>query len=138
MHARQHQRARALRAASLVALAGALLMHTSFSGSAAAVRSRGLPALKILATGGTIAGAQAGSSSYGYKAGSFNVNDLIKAVPDVDKVATLSGEQVANIGSQDMNDEVWLKLAKRANEVLRDDAVDGVVITHGTDTMEET
>ncbi|MFL5320547.1 MAG: type II asparaginase, partial [Myxococcaceae bacterium] len=64
--------------------------------------------------------------------------DLISAVPDMDKLATLTGEQVANIGSQDMNDEVWLKLAKRVNDLLASNKVDGVVITHGTDTMEET
>src|SRR5204863_137763 len=52
-------------------------------------------------------------------------------------LAELSGEQVASIGSQTMNHEVWLKLAARVNEVLNGDS-DGVVITHGTDTMEET
>ena len=96
------------------------------------------PAIKILATGGTIAGAQASAQSYGYKSGSFKVEDLINAVPHLKELANLSGEQVANIGSQDMNDDVWLKLAKRVNEVLADPDVDGVVITHGTDTMEET
>jgi L-asparaginase len=96
------------------------------------------PRIKILATGGTIAGAQSNPESYGYKAGTFQVGDLIKAVPNVDKLATLSGEQVASIGSQDMNDAIWLKLAKRVNAVLADKDVDGVVITHGTDTMEET
>src|SRR5678815_791014 len=96
------------------------------------------PDVKILATGGTIAGAQTDSSSYGYKSGAFQVNDLIKAVPNLDKLAILSGEQVASIGSQDMNDEIWLKLAKRCNAVLGDNKIDGVVITHGTDTLEET
>jgi L-asparaginase len=96
------------------------------------------PHIVILATGGTIAGAQASSSQVGYKSGSFSVDDLIKAVPHMDDLADLSGEQVANIGSQTMNHEVWLKLAKRVNEVLSDTNADGVVITHGTDTMEET
>jgi L-asparaginase len=95
------------------------------------------PNIKILATGGTIAGAGA-AGGYGYTSGQFKVEDLINAVPDLDKLANLSGEQVANIGSQDMNDEVWLKLAKRVNALLADPAVDGIVITHGTDTMEET
>jgi L-asparaginase len=94
--------------------------------------------IKILATGGTIAGAQASSSEVGYKSGSFSVDDLIKAVPQLKDLADLSGEQVANIGSQTMNHEVWLKLAKRINAVLKDGDTDGVVITHGTDTMEET
>jgi L-asparaginase len=58
-------------------------------------------------------------------------------VPQLKDIADISGEQVANIGSQTMNHEVWLKLAKRINEVLKGDT-DGVVITHGTDTMEET
>ena len=96
------------------------------------------PKIKILATGGTIAGAQATSSEVGYKSGSFSVDDLIKAVPHLRDLADLTGEQVANIGSQTMNHEVWLKLAKRVNEVLEDKDTDGVVITHGTDTMEET
>lgn len=97
-----------------------------------------LPKIKVLATGGTIAGAQTSQSEAGYKAGTFSVNDLINAVPQLKNVAELSGEQTANIGSQTMNHEVWLKLANRVNEVLAQPDVDGVVITHGTDTMEET
>jgi len=97
-----------------------------------------LPKIKVLATGGTIAGAQATQADAGYKSGTFSVDDLIKAVPQLKKIAEMTGEQVANIGSQTMNHEVWLKLAARVNEVLKSDDTDGVVITHGTDTMEET
>ncbi|HYI97470.1 MAG TPA: type II asparaginase [Bryobacteraceae bacterium] len=93
--------------------------------------------IKILATGGTIAGAE-DASGYGYKAGAFKVEDLVKAVPQIGGLAQLSGEQVASIGSQDMNDKVWLTLAGRINQVLAEPSTDGVVITHGTDTMEET
>jgi L-asparaginase len=96
------------------------------------------PNIVVLATGGTIAGAQMDKSKQGYKSGTFQVGDLIAAVPSLTDMADLTGEQVVNIGSQDMNDAVWLQLSKRVNEVLKDPKVDGVVITHGTDTMEET
>ena len=96
------------------------------------------PRIRVLATGGTIAGAQASATDYGYKSGAYDVNSLINAVPNLNKLAAITGEQVANIGSQDMNDEIWLKLAKRVNEVLESPDVDGILITHGTDTLEET
>src|SRR5580765_403087 len=105
---------------------------------AAAPSTWALPKIKVLATGGTIAGAQATQADAGYKSGTFSVNDLIKAVPQLKNIAEMSGEQVANIGSQTMNHEVWLKLAARVNDVLKSDDTDGVVITHGTDKMEET
>jgi L-asparaginase len=107
----------------------------ALSGTAAA---DGLPRIRVLATGGTIAGAQASATDYGYKSGAYDVNSLINAVPNLGKLAVITGEQVANIGSQDMNDQLWLKLAKRTNEVLASPDVDGVLITHGTDTLEET
>ena len=97
-----------------------------------------LPKIKILATGGTIAGTQASPADAGYKPGTISVADLISSVPQLRNVAELSGEQVANIASQNMSHEIWLKLATRCNAVLADDDVDGVVITHGTDTLEET
>jgi len=73
-----------------------------------------------------------------YTSGQVGVEQLLAAVPQAKKLATLRGEQIANIGSQDMNDEVWLKLAQRINELAAMADVDGVVITHGTDTIEET
>jgi len=107
-------------------------------GTALAQQSGPVPKVRVLATGGTIAGAQASATDYGYKSGAYDVNSLLKAVPNLDKLAVITGEQVANIGSQDMNDEVWLKLARRVNEVLASPDADGVLITHGTDTLEET
>ncbi len=92
----------------------------------------------ILATGGTIAGQGATAVSAGYKAGAITVDELLSAVPSVKDIANIKAEQVANIGSQDMNDEVWLKLSKRVNELLLQNDVDAIVITHGTDTQEET
>ena len=68
----------------------------------------------------------------------MGVKILINAVPELKRIANVTGEQISNIGSQNMNDKVWLKLAKRINELVQKDDVDGVVVTHGTDTMEET
>ena len=96
------------------------------------------PKIRIIATGGTIAGVSASATSSAYSAGQVGVQTLIDAVPQMLYLADISGEQLVNIGSQDMNDEVWLKLAKRINQLLNNEGYDGVVITHGTDTMEET
>ncbi|HEU4690400.1 MAG TPA: type II asparaginase [Vicinamibacterales bacterium] len=98
----------------------------------------GLPTVVVLATGGTIAGAAGSDVQAAYKSGQVGVDQLLAAVPQTKKLATLRGEQVANIGSQDMNDEVWLKLARRVNELAAMKDVSGIVITHGTDTIEET
>jgi len=97
-----------------------------------------LPTVVVLATGGTIAGAAGSDVQAAYKSGQVGVDQLLAAVPQAKKVATLRGEQISNIGSQDMNDEVWLKLARRVNELAAMSDVAGIVITHGTDTIEET
>jgi L-asparaginase len=97
-----------------------------------------LPTVVVLATGGTIAGAAATDVQAGYTSGQVGVEQLLAAVPQAKKLAVLRGEQISNIGSQDMNDEVWLKLARRVNELAAMSDVAGIVITHGTDTIEET
>jgi len=118
----------------VAALAVALMLgHSVFGQGVSGQR----PHITILATGGTIAGS-GDASKYSYKAGALDVDDLIKAVPPIKDLAELKGEQIASIGSQDMNDRVWLDLATRANQLLASNDVQGIVITHGTDTMEET
>src|SRR5689334_21620016 len=92
----------------------------------------------VLATGGTIAGAAASDVQAAYSSGQVGVDQLLAAVPQAKKLANLRGEQISNIGSQDMNDTVWMKLATRVNELTASADVAGVVITHGTDTIEET
>jgi L-asparaginase len=92
----------------------------------------------VLGTGGTIAGAQPDPGHYGYTAAKYGVDWLVNAVPGLDRLAVLSGEQVVNIGSQDMDDATWLRLAQRVNEVLAAGYADAALITHGTDTLEET
>ena len=96
------------------------------------------PNIVILATGGTIAGSADSQTQAGYTSGQVGVDVLINAVPQIKELANISGEQVANVGSQDMSDAIWLKLADRVNALLAKSDVDGIVITHGTDTIEET
>ena len=100
--------------------------------------SESLPNVVIMGTGGTIAGnASAGDDSV-YRAGEVPVEALIDAVPEASKLANLTGVQIASIGSQDMNDALWMQMAQELDRYLSDDSIAGAVITHGTDTMEET
>jgi L-asparaginase len=92
----------------------------------------------ILATGGTIAGAKADSGDIKYAAGALSISSLLESVPGLSEVAAISAEQVANVGSQDMTEAIWRALYVRVKQINEDASIDGVVVTHGTDTIEET
>src|SRR5262252_1387016 len=100
-------------------------------------RADGVPTIVILATGGTIAGAAASGTQAGYTSGAVGIDTMVAAVPGITNLANIKGEQISNVGSQDMSYEILLKVAKRINELTKTAAVDGIVITHGTDTMED-
>jgi L-asparaginase len=97
-----------------------------------------LPKVIILATGGTIAGQGASAERAGYTAGKIPIDQLVGTIPTVKKIADITGEQVASVGSQDMTIDIWKKLAVRINEIYKNHEANAVVITHGTDTQEET
>src|SRR5688572_18702168 len=80
---------------------------------AATVVQAQLPKVVILATGGTIAGTAASSTTAGYTSGQVTIDAMVAAVPDAKKYADIKGEQISNVGSQDMTFEIMLKLAKR-------------------------
>jgi L-asparaginase len=98
-----------------------------------------LPRIAVLATGGTIAGSAGDASkTAGYKAGVVGVDKLLDAVPALGSVARIHAEQIASIDSKDMSAALWATLSSRIDELLAQDDIDGVVVTHGTDTLEET
>src|SRR3989339_309668 len=96
------------------------------------------PRIVILATGGTIAGSASGAAQASYQPGVLSIQQIISSVPDIEQLAELKGIQICNISSQNMEERIWLELFKTIDNLFSHDLCDGVVITHGTDTMEET
>lgn len=94
--------------------------------------------IMVLATGGTIAGTGESAVGSAYAPSKVGIDQIVKNIPGISKLANVKSEQLMQIASQDMSNQSWLIIANRVNELLSQYSVDGVVITHGTDTLEET
>ncbi len=97
-----------------------------------------LPTVVVLATGGTIAGTGEAGKTTGYAAGQLDVGTLVNSAAGILEIANVRGAQVCNVGSDDITDAYWIQIANTINELASDDAIAGFVVTHGTDTLEET
>ena len=122
--------------AILLCLALVFSLFSAAAGETAVPESR--PKIVVLATGGTIAGVGEAGKTAGYKPGSLTAEELLSAVPQLADVAEIEAIQICNVNSDDISAEIWLTLARTINEMAADPDVKGFVVTHGTDTMEET
>ncbi|MGM9992017.1 MAG: asparaginase [Candidatus Bruticola sp.] len=103
------------------------------------VQAAAMPRVLILGTGGTIAGAANGNSATGYSAAKYSIQEVTANLPGLKQLKVhITMEQTANIASQNMNFQVWKALAERINKAVASNEADAFVITHGTDTLEET
>src|SRR5262245_9654478 len=127
-------------ARSCSTLLAAGLVYLACIPESGAQASKELPTIVVLSTGGTIAGRGGTTTTLaGYKAGQILGEELVAAVPEIKQYANVRVEQVVNVGSSNLTFANWLTIANRANAIFAGEpGVAGIVITHGTNTMEET
>ena len=97
-----------------------------------------VPNILILATGGTIAGAAGDAIRHDYRPGQLGIEEMLERVRALGISARMEGKQIANIGSEDITPAIWAALHRETMAAMADPQCDGVIITHGTDTVEET
>jgi len=96
------------------------------------------PNILVLATGGTIAGQAGDAIRHDYRPGQLGIGEMLAKVEALGIPARMTGKQIANIGSEDMSPAIWAQLHTECSAAIADPDCDGVIITHGTDTVEET
>ena len=94
--------------------------------------------IRVLATGGTIAGKAGSATQHDYRPGQIGIAEFLEKVENLGLDADFDGAQIANIGSEDVDESIWARLHAETSSALADDECRGVIITHGTDTVEET
>lgn len=92
----------------------------------------------IIATGGTIAGTGESGKTVSYYAGEMNVEAILETIPMIQNVAEIETYQLFNVDSNEMDENHWIELTNKVNEMARRSDIDGIVVTHGTDTLDET
>jgi L-asparaginase len=125
---------------SVARLAAFLILGLSAVIPAAFAVDAPLPRVVVLGTGGTIQSKGATRMvRHDYKAGKYEINELLALIPEVNKIARVEATQVTNIGSPSMTPEVWKQLADKINKMAYEQPdIAGFVLTHGTNTLEET
>jgi L-asparaginase len=104
-----------------------------------AVQPSALPTVRVIATGGTIAGVQDAPGTLGaYRSGTRTVSEIVQSVPELARFAEIETEQFSNVASTEIMPSQWVALSRRVNELLQRPDLSGVVVTHGTDRLEET